>query len=110
MPWQKDSPFQMHPFGRFRTFKRMMSSFMFILFFGTRPGKKREAPLPGIPCPFCGQAGQLRATVVPQYIHLFWLPVYRLRPMAFVECGHCKKVYEGADLTPPMETALEEMP
>lgn len=86
-----------------------MSSLMFILFFGTRPGKKREVRLPGVRCPFCGQAGQLRATVVPHYVHLFWLPVYRLRPMAYVECGHCKKVYEGADLTPPMRTALEEM-
>jgi len=82
---------------------------MFILFFGTRPGKKRQAPLRGETCPYCGQAGQLTATVVPQYIHLFWIPVYRLRPMAWVECAHCKKVYEGGDLTPQMKTGLEKL-
>ncbi|MEJ2585174.1 MAG: zinc-ribbon domain-containing protein [Robiginitalea sp.] len=82
---------------------------MFILFLGTRPGKKREAPLSGVTCPYCGQIGQLYATVVPQYIHLFWIPVYRLRPMAYVECGHCKKMYEGSDLTPQMRAALQEL-
>ena len=79
---------------------------MFILFFGTRPGKKREAPMPGAQCPFCGQTGQLRATLIPQFIHLFWIPVYRLRPMAYTECTHCKKVYQGAEMTPEMEDVI----
>ncbi len=87
----------------------MAVSLMFILFFGTRPGKRREAPLPGVSCPFCGQAGQLQATLLPQYIHLFWIPVYSLRPLAYVECAHCKKVYEGEDLTPEMRKGLEAL-
>ena len=82
---------------------------MFILFLGTRPGKRRQASLPGVTCPYCGQTGQLSATVVPHYVHLFWIPVYKLRPMAYVECGHCKKVYEGGDLTPQMKEALEQI-
>ena len=82
---------------------------MFILFFGTRSGRKRQAPLPGVTCPYCGQAGQLTATVVPRYVHLFWIPVYKLRPMEYVECGHCKKWYEGGDLSPQMQGALEKL-
>lgn len=85
----------------------MSPSLMFILFFGTRPGKRREAPLPGVACPYCGQTGNLRATLIPNYIHLFWIPVYRLRPTAYVECSHCKKAYEGREMTPEMEKAVE---
>ncbi|MCO5724749.1 zinc-ribbon domain-containing protein [Robiginitalea marina] len=80
---------------------------MFILFFGTRPGKKKEATLPGAACPYCGQAGQLRATLIPQFVHLFWIPVFRLRPTAYVECGHCKKAYAEDDLTTEMRRGLD---
>ncbi len=82
---------------------------MFILFFGTRTGKKKEVPLPGVNCPYCGQSGFLHATVIPHFVHLFWIPVYRLKPMAFVECGHCKKAYEGWELTPQMQSSLEAL-
>mgnify|MGYP001040885535 CR=1 FL=1 len=82
---------------------------MFILFFGTRTGKRREASLTGVVCPYCEQSGFLTATVIPHYVHLFWIPVYRLKPMAFVRCEHCKKAYEGQELTPQMKAALEEL-
>jgi hypothetical protein len=29
--------------------------------------------------------------------------------MAYVECGHCKKVYEGESLTPEMKAGLEKL-
>jgi len=77
-----------------------------ILFFGTRRGKMREAPLPGAVCPYCKQTGHLKATLIPHFIHLFWIPVYRLRPLAYVECAHCKKAYEGSEMTPEMEQAI----
>ncbi|MFZ9003117.1 MAG: zinc-ribbon domain-containing protein [Robiginitalea sp.] len=84
----------------------MSPSLMFILFFGTRRGKMREAPLPGAVCPYCKQTGHLKATLIPHFIHLFWIPVYRLRPLAYVECAHCKKAYEGSEMTPEMEQAI----
>lgn len=82
---------------------------MFIMFFGTRPGKKKEKTLKGVSCPFCNQEGQLRATLIPQYIHLFWIPVYRLRPEAYVECAHCRKVYDGQGLSPEMQQHLDQL-
>ena len=106
----KDSPAQIPPWYSFSIFTGSMNpSLMFILFFGTRTGKKREAPLPGVACPYCEQTGQLNATVVPHYIHLFWIPIYRLRFLAFVECAHCRKAYEGNDLSPQMQDALEQL-
>ena len=87
----------------------MDPSVMFILFFGTRTGKKKEGRIPGVCCPYCGQTGFLQATVVPHFVHLFWIPVYRLKPMAFVSCGHCRKAYEGVELTPEMQKALEDL-
>jgi glutaredoxin len=82
---------------------------MFILFFGTRPGKTIEAPLPGVPCPYCEKVGQLNATVQARFIHLFWIPVYRLSSTAYVSCEHCKKAYDAAECTPEMQTALERL-
>lgn len=107
---EKDSPAQIPPWYSFRIFTGSMSpSLMFILFFGTRPGKRREAPLPRALCPYCGQTGTLKAVLIPNYIHLFWIPVYRLRHMASVECSHCKKAYEGREMTPEMERAIEQL-
>lgn len=81
---------------------------LFILFFGTRPGKRQEVSLPGVSCPYCGQSGTLHATHIPQFVHLFWIPVYRLRPMTFVACSHCRKAYEGDEITPGMQEALQK--
>ena len=80
-----------------------------ILFFGTRTGKPATRLLPGLACPFCGQHDTLEATVLPHFVHLFWIPVYRLRPMRWVACRHCKKQFEGRELTPGMEAGLEAL-
>ena len=82
---------------------------MFILFFGTRPGKAKEAKLAGVPCPYCENVGTLNAWVQARFIHLFWIPVYRLSSNAFVRCEHCKKAYEGNECTPGMKEALEKL-
>lgn len=79
-----------------------------ILFFGTRPGKRRELPLAALTCPHCGQTGSLQGTVAPHFVHIFWIPVYRLRPMVWVQCSHCKKGYDGRDLTLEMQQALKD--
>lgn len=80
-----------------------------ILFFGTRTGKEKQMALQGLSCPFCHCKGTLKASVIPHYVHLFWLPVYRLQPFKQVSCSHCKKVYTGQELNPEMNQALAEM-
>ncbi|MDM9632532.1 zinc-ribbon domain-containing protein [Robiginitalea sp. M39] len=82
---------------------------MFILFFGTRPGKTRESHLPGVSCPFCSQTGQLKARIQPRYIHIFWIPVYRLSPSELIQCGHCKKAYSKGDCSHEMQEALKKL-
>ena len=77
-----------------------------ILFFGTRTGTPRHASLQQLSCTFCGQHGTLSGVLIPHYIHLFWIPVYRLRPIRQVECAHCKRVFRGSELSPEMEEAL----
>ena len=82
---------------------------MFILFFGTRPGKAKESVLPGVPCPYCSQLGQLKASIQNRYVHIFWIPVYRLSPSTFVRCGHCKKGYNKGDCSPEMQEAIKKL-
>lgn len=80
-----------------------------ILFFGTRTGKEKQLPLQGVKCPFCQQKNTLTASLVPHYVHLFWLPVYRLKPFKQVSCSHCKKAYSGDELNADMQEALSEL-
>jgi len=82
---------------------------MFILFFGTRPGKVRESALPGVPCPYCSQLGQLKASIQNRYVHIFWIPVYRLSPSTFVQCGHCKKAYTKGEWSTEMQETIKKL-
>lgn len=77
-----------------------------ILFFGTRPGKRKTFPLHAATCTHCGQAGTLTAEVLPHYVHLFWIPIYRLRPATQVHCSHCLKGYGPRNLSPEMRREL----
>ncbi len=80
-----------------------------ILFFGTRPGKRKETRLGGLSCPHCRQRDTLVATVIPHFVHIFWLPVYRLKPFLSVECTHCKRVYLRGEFNADMQARIGEI-
>ena len=77
-----------------------------ILFFGTRPGKKKTKILTHVTCPYCNQTGTLTAVTQPNYAHLFWIPLFTIKTIHYAECSHCKKAYYKEDFTPEMERAL----
>ena len=86
----------------------MASSMLFILFFGTRPGKTTQYALPGVPCPYCFQEGKLWVYKQMRFVHLFWIPVYRLSPSEYVRCQHCKKAYAKKEYTPEMTQEIDK--
>lgn len=94
-------------FGIFRTV--MDLNIFFILFFGTRPGKLLESRLTEVSCPYCEKEGFLTARVQARFVHLFWIPVYRLSPDVLIRCEHCKKAYQGNECTPHMQEALRKL-
>ncbi|MDA8686436.1 zinc-ribbon domain-containing protein [Robiginitalea sp.] len=77
-----------------------------ILFFGTRTGTSKSTTLKDIRCPFCRQSDTLVGYTTPHFVHLFWIPVYRLPSIAEIQCTHCKKVYSGNEISPEMKHAL----
>lgn len=77
-----------------------------ILFFGTRPGKKTQKRLEGISCEHCGQTETLTAISQPNYVHVFWIPLYKMGTSFLAECSHCKRVYYKEEFTPEMNRAL----
>ena len=79
-----------------------------ILFFGTRPGKSRSRKLAGIRCPNCSQANTLEGTVTPNFFHLFWIPILKLKTFYFIRCAYCKAAYYQDEFTPEMANSLEE--
>ena len=93
---------------RFRTFAISNETQAMILFFGTRTGKTRSFPLAEVSCPHCGQRDTLQATVQPHFVHLFWIPVYRLKPFRTAHCSHCKGVFHMDELPPAIREALLE--
>lgn len=79
-----------------------------ILLFGVRPGKTRSFVLRGVPCPNCHTTGQLTASSTPSFIHLFWIPVYRLGTDQLVECGYCKRGFHKPEFTTAMKQAISD--
>ena len=92
----------------FHTFATSTQTQAMILFFGTRTGKTRTFPLQGTNCPHCDQSGTLQAVVQPHFVHLFWIPVYRLKPFRTVHCSHCKGVFHMDELPSGIREALRE--
>lgn len=81
---------------------------MFILFFGTRPGKPRSKLLRGAGCSYCGRENTLTATITPHYFHIFWLPLFVVSKLVMAECSHCKRTYYKEEFTGEMERALNQ--
>ncbi|MGX1928946.1 zinc-ribbon domain-containing protein [Flagellimonas sp. 2504JD4-2] len=78
-----------------------------ILFFGTRPGKKETKTLSSVSCPYCKQTGTLTAVSQANYVHLFWIPIFKLKTSQFAECSYCKRGFYKEEFSPEMERALQ---
>ncbi|KPM32382.1 Hypothetical protein I595_798 [Croceitalea dokdonensis DOKDO 023] len=79
-----------------------------ILFFGTRPGKKRTTQLRHVSCNFCEQVGTLTVVEQANYIHVFWLPIIKIGTSRYAACSHCKKHFDAEDFDAPMQRALHQ--
>lgn len=79
-----------------------------IIFFGTRTGKTKTVALKKATCPYCNQKGYLQASRTPNFIHLFWIPVYRLGIHIEAICEYCKKGFYKGEFTPEMLQEFEE--
>ncbi len=77
-----------------------------IIFFGVRPGKTKEVPLKGVRCPNCDHSGHLYLFSTPSFIHIFWIPVWRLNTTRIAECNYCKRGFYKEDFTPEMQQAI----
>ncbi len=78
-----------------------------IFFFGTRPGETQSKYLPNIACDHCQQTGTLTVHQTPNFIHFFWIKIYKIGTFRQAECSHCKKVYFKDEFTPQMNAALD---
>lgn len=77
-----------------------------IFFFGTKTGKKETKTLYNVSCPHCYQTGTLTTVSHPNYVHFFWIPIFKLGTSRFAECTHCKRVYYKEEFTPEMQREL----
>ncbi|MEX0315529.1 MAG: zinc-ribbon domain-containing protein [Allomuricauda sp.] len=77
-----------------------------ILFFGTKSGKKETKTLFNVSCPHCGQTGTLTAVSQANYVHLFWIPIFKLNTTHFAECSHCKRGFYKEEFSPEMKKSL----
>ena len=77
-----------------------------ILFFGTRPGKEETLKLHGVSCSFCNQPNKLTAVVQSNFLHLFWIKLFKISKHEMIECSHCKRVFYKEEFTQEMVNAL----
>lgn len=73
-----------------------------ILFFGTRPGQSETKLLDHVTCPYCGQKNTMTLFKTANYVHLFWIKIFKLNTQRSVVCSHCKRHYDEAEFTPEM--------
>lgn len=73
-----------------------------ILFFGTRPGKATLKNLTDSSCPFCEQIGTLTVSQNSNYVHLFWIKLFKISNHCIAECSHCKRAYYKEEFTEEM--------
>lgn len=74
-----------------------------ILFFGTRPGKKVQRRLVGVPCDYCKQTYTLEFVEQASYFHLFWIKLFKIQTKRYAECSHCKRVYYEQEFSREMQ-------
>ena len=77
-----------------------------ILFFGTRPGKPETTPLLNSSCSFCHQQGTLTAVSQKNFIHVFWIKLFKISSNTTIECSHCKRTYYENEFTEEMISEL----
>jgi len=77
-----------------------------ILFFGTRPGKRETRQLLHSTCPYCHQQGTLTAVTQSNYIHLFWIKLFKISTTTTAECSHCKRAFYENEFTEEMSHEL----
>ncbi|GAB3832947.1 hypothetical protein [Hymenobacter jeollabukensis] len=65
-----------------------------MIFFGTNGSHVRTEPLPGVACPACHTANQLRVSIFSRYVHLYWIPVLPYSKPAVVQCQQCQATWE----------------
>ncbi|WP_250149195.1 hypothetical protein [Flagellimonas sp. 389] len=41
------------------------------------------------------------------YIHLFWIPIFKIGTSRYAECTHCKRTCCKEEFTPEMERASQ---
>jgi uncharacterized protein with PIN domain len=78
-----------------------------ILFFGIRPGRTTTIDMKHLKCPHCNQPNTLSGKSNPNYLHLFWIPLYRVSTTQVVSCKHCKRIYFKNEFTMEMKHAFE---
>jgi len=74
-----------------------------ILFLGTRLGKKTIRQLNNYSCEYCSQKDTIQVISQPNYFHLFWLPLFKIKTVSYAECSHCKRFYYEEEFSNEMK-------
>lgn len=85
-----------------------------MIFYGTSGTQFATASLPQAACPACHTVGQLRASLVSHYAHLYWVPLFPFQKRAGAQCGACGTSWPDyawpAALAPALRLAKQQHP
>lgn len=79
-----------------------------IFFFGTRPGKQEIKQLPNCRCLHCEQRDTLTLLTRSNYVHIFWIKLFKISSFKIIECNHCKRRFYENELTEEMRSAMNQ--
>ncbi len=79
-----------------------------ILFFGTRPGKRESKLLKNVRCPYCEQIDTMTLFITSNFVHFFWIKIFKISTHVYAICSHCKRHYDKAEFTDEMKESFRE--
>ncbi|HEY1196170.1 zinc-ribbon domain-containing protein [Flavobacterium sp.] len=69
-----------------------------MIFYGTKPTNIKNDRILNINCPNCNSNTSMKYSVFESYAHVYWIPLFPVKRLTFLECDSCKKTFEDKEL------------
>jgi hypothetical protein len=83
-----------------------------MIIYGTNGSRVRTEPAPGMACPACSNAEQMKVTVFSRYAHVYWIPLVPYTKPVVAECTQCRGWWELDEVpkeAPQVRQALQAL-
>jgi len=78
-----------------------------MIIYGTRSTNLKNGRITRVTCPHCSTETSMIYSVFGKYAHIYWIPLFPLNKLTFLECDHCRKTFKPKELPLDIQTKLK---